>query len=96
MTTRYVIVTTEYRGVYFGEFDEEYARTAEPGSRECVLKNARMAIYWGTTKGVDQLAATGPTDKSRLGATAPKVWLCGITSIVDCTPEAVERWHAAP
>ena len=82
-----VIITTEYRGVYFGYLVEQNKRT-------CILEKARMAIRWGTTDGVDQLAATGPTDESKIGALAPRIWLCGITSIVDCTKEAVERWKA--
>ena len=85
---RHVIVTTEYRGVYFG-------RLVEQTGRECILEDAHMAIYWGTTKGVDQLANTGPTDKSRIGARAPRVWICGLTSVSDCTSEAVEAWLQA-
>jgi hypothetical protein len=86
--TRHVIITTEYRGVYFGELVAHSDRTA-------VIANARMAIYWGTENGVDQLANSGPTSKSKIGAKAPKVWLCGITSLVDCTPEAVKAWEKA-
>lgn len=88
MQDRHVIITTQYRGVYFGQLVEQ-------NGRECILANARMAIRWGTTRGVDELAATGPTERSKLGATAPKVWLCGITSVVDCTDAATEAWHAA-
>jgi len=88
METRQVIVTTEYRGVYYG-------RLVEQDGRECILEAAHMAIYWGTTQGVDQLAATGPTDQSKIGARAPRVWICGLTSVVDCTPEAVTAWTRA-
>lgn len=84
---RPVLVTTEYRGVYFG-FLESHT------GRECVLTDARMAIQWGTTRGVDELADSGPNAKSRIGAMAPKVWLCGLTSVVDCTPAAVKAWLA--
>lgn len=86
-TKRHVIITTEYRGCYFGEL-------VDHTERACILENARMAIYWGTTKGVDQLAQTGPTTTTKLGAVAPRIWLCGITSLVDCTPEAVAAWEA--
>jgi len=84
---RAVIVTTEYRGVYFGFLKQQTGR-------ECVLENARMAIYWGTTRGVDQLAQSGPTGKSRIGDLAPSVWLCGLTSVVDCTDASVKAWLA--
>lgn len=85
---KFVIITTLYRGVYFGELVDHQGQT-------CILENARMAIRWGTTNGVDQLANTGPTSSSKLGDVAPRVWLCGLTSVVDCTPEAVKAWSKA-
>lgn len=84
---KHVIVTTKYRGTYFGELSD---RTGD----ECVLKNARMAIRWGTTNGVDQLASTGPTGRGKYGALAPSILLFGITHITDCTDVSVEAWHA--
>lgn len=84
---RHVIITTQYRGVYYGELVDQTGR-------ECTLANARMAIRWGTKDGVDQLASTGPTKASKIGAKVSKVWLCGITSVVDCTPAAVAAWEA--
>lgn len=88
MEPRHVIITTEYKGVYFGKLIEQTGR-------ECILEDARMAIYWGTTNGVDQLARSGPTAKSKLGDVAPRIWLCGLTSVVDATPEAVAAWGRA-
>lgn len=88
---RYVLVTTQYRGVYYGRltaYDEK--------ERQCVLEDARMAIRWGTTNGVDELAVTGPTSSSKIGARAPKVWLPGLTSISDCTEAAVAAWSKVP
>lgn len=86
--TRHVIVTTQYRGVYFGRLERH-----DTVERSCILTNARMAIRWRTTQGVDQLAATGPTDATKYGAVAPRIWIPGLTSLVDCTPEAVEAWE---
>lgn len=83
--SRQVIVTTSFRGVYYGTLSGSDAT-------ECVLENARMVIRWGTTDGVDQLAATGPTRDSKLGAVAPRVFIVGVTSIVDCTEAAVAEW----
>lgn len=83
---RQVIITTEYRGVYYGTL-------AEHTERVCILENARMVIRWGTTEGVDQLAATGPTANSQIGAVATRVWLCGLTSVVDCTEAAIAAWE---
>ena len=60
---RPVIVCTEFRGVFFGY--------AEDTSGDVIhLKDARMAIYFGTTKGVMQLAETGPTSSSKISAKA--------------------------
>lgn len=87
---RTVLVTTQYRGVYVGTLEAH-----DTAARDCVLTNARMVIRWGTTNGVDQLAKTGPTRESKLGDVAPKVWLPGLTSVVDCTPEAVAAWGKA-
>jgi len=41
-------------------------------ARTMALTDARCAIRWGTTEGVAQLAATGPTKESRIGATSQR------------------------
>ena len=84
---RQVIITTSFRGVYMGTLVEHDGNT-------CILENARMVIRWGTTDGVDQLASTGPTDNSKLGSVAKRVWLCGLTSVVDCTDAATAAWES--
>lgn len=60
---RPVIVCTEHRGVFFG-----YA-TDTDGDR-IHLRAARMAIYFGTQRGIMQLAETGPTESSKISARA--------------------------
>lgn len=85
---RPVIVCTEYRGVFFG-----YA--ADTSGDRIHLRGARMAIYWGTTRGVLELAETGPTPKSRLSARAD-IEVRKITAVFEVTPTAVERWEGAP
>jgi len=84
---RPVIVTTKHRGVFFGY--------TKDGTGESVqLSRARMAIYWGTTRGVMQLAETGPTEKSKISARAD-VLLHDVTAVFEVAPTAVEAWEAA-
>jgi hypothetical protein len=84
---RPVIVCTSYRGVFFG--------LAESTEGDIVkLKDARMAIYWGTDRGVMQLAETGPTSKSKISAKAD-IEVRGVTAIFEVTPEALAAWEAA-
>ena len=85
-----VIVTTQHRGVFFGRVPDD----ADLDSRTLDLTGAKMAIYWGTTKGVMELAHTGPTGKSRIGAPADcKVH--DITAVLRVTDEAAKKWDAA-
>ena len=84
---QYVIVTTEKRGVFFGKltrYDEE--------KKIAVLDECMMAIYWGTTKGLFELADTGPTAKSKISAAAPDIQLQLVTSVIGCSAQAVEKW----
>ena len=83
---RPVIVCTEFRGVFYG--------LAGDTSGDVIhLKGARMAMYWGTTKGVMELAHTGPTSKSKISAPAD-IEVRKITSVFEVTPEAHAEWEA--
>ncbi len=86
-TERPVIVCTSYRGVFFG-----YAKDTS-GDR-IYLRQAKMAIYWGTTRGVMQLAETGPTEKSRISAPAD-IEVRSVTAVIECAMAAEERWRRA-
>ena len=86
---RAVIVTTSHRGVFFG-----YVEGPTEGLKEVALTNVRCAIYWGTSKGVWELADTGPTQKSKIGARAPRLELRDITAIADVSEAAVANWEA--
>lgn len=84
---RPVIVCTEHRGVFFG-----YATDTTGGIIH--LKRARMAIKFGTSRGVLQLAESGPTSSSRISARAD-VEVRKVTAVFEVTGEAVQRWEAA-
>ena len=86
---RPVIVCTDKRGVFFG-YAEDISGSDIP------LKRARMAIYWGTTRGVMELANTGPTSRSKISARADIPRLPGVTAVFDVTPEAAQKWEDAP
>lgn len=84
---RPVIVCTTHKGVFFG-----YA--TDTSGDVIHLRAARMAIYFGTTKGVMQLAETGPTPQSKISARAD-IEVRSITAVFEVTPAAVEKWEAA-
>ncbi len=84
-----VLITTEHRGVFFAQVDETMDLTTKNLTN---LKNCRMAIVWGTTKGVMQLAETGPTNNSRIGAKADVDIMHDITAVFTVTDKAAEIW----
>jgi hypothetical protein len=86
---RPVLVTTAHRGVFFG-----YAEDTSGGTVK--LTRARCCIYWPReNKGFMGLAADGPKSGARVGPAAD-IELRDVTSIVECSPEAVAAWEAQP
>ena len=84
-----VIVTTEYRGVFFG-----YA--TDTSGETITLTDARNCIYWSAaTGGFMGLAATGPAAGSKIGARVSSIELRKVTAVLKMTPTAVEAWEAA-
>ena len=83
-----VLVTTKHRGVFFGYVEKD----ANLNKKTLSLSKARMAIYFGTTKGVMQLADTGPTEKSRIGSPADIPCLHDVTAVFNVTKEAEKKW----
>ena len=85
------LITTKHRGVFAGEIadDSDLRETSLP------VKNARMAIKFGTTKGVLELAETGPTANSRISAPADIPALHDITAVFAITDDAWAKWQAA-
>ena len=86
-----VLVTTQHRGVFAGLIPDDQDLTA----KSMALQSARMAIKFGTTRGLMQLAETGPTGNSRISAPADIPVLHDITAIFAITPEAWEKWTTA-
>ena len=86
-----VLVTTQHRGVFAGLVEDDH----DMSLREFPLKAAKMAIYFGTTKGVMELAHTGPTSSSRISAPADIPMLFDVTAVFDITSEAWSAWQSA-
>lgn len=86
---RAVIVTTEHRGVFFG-----YANDTD--GDQIKLSRARLCVYWSTDmRGFMGLSSVGPSKDCKIGPPAD-ITLRKITSVVEVTPQAVEKWEAAP
>lgn len=83
-----VLITTQHRGVFAGLIPDDQDLTV----KAMPLQNARMAIYWGTTKGLMELCDTGPTEKSRISAPADIPMLHDITAVFEITQAAWEKW----
>lgn len=89
VTGKPVLVTTEFRGVFFGYIKSRDGATV-------ILTNARNCLYWSAqTGGFGGLATVGPQNGSRVGERISAVELLKVTSIADCEPAAVEAWEAA-
>lgn len=88
--TKKVLITTEHRGVFAGEIPEAQDLSA----KAMPLMNARMAIYWGTERGLMELCETGPTRTSKISAPADIPMLHDITAVFSITPEAWAKWTA--
>jgi hypothetical protein len=86
---RPVLITTEYRGVFFG-----YAH--DTSGDTIILTNARNCIYWPSTQGgFGGLATVGPAKGSRIGERVTKIELRKITAVAEVTADAAAAWEAA-
>ena len=86
-----VLVTTSRRGVFAGRL------VGTPTQEKTVLAEARCCLYWSSdTRGFLGLASAGPGEGCRIGPAAPKVTLYDVTSVVEMTDAAWERWEAEP
>jgi hypothetical protein len=87
--SRPVLVTTEFRGVFFGYADDTTGDNV-------TLTNARNCIYWPATNGgFAGLASEGPVKGARIGAKVDRIDLRKVTSVTEVTEAAVKGWEAA-
>lgn len=85
-----VLVTTEFRGVFFG-----YVKNDKKTPAEITLTGARNCIYWDKCGGFIGLAATGPNNNCRIGARIDEVTLYKVTSLTSVTADAEKAWEKA-
>lgn len=86
---RAVLVTTEFRGVFFGYLEGRPGETVR-------LSRARLCVYWSADmRGFMGLAEKGPSSSCRIGPPA-NVELRKVTAICEVSPSARDKWEAAP
>ena len=86
---RPVLVTTSYRGVFFGYATDTSGETIK-------LRAARNCVYWAASnKGFLGLCGKGPNKDCRIGPPAD-IELRGITCVAEVSPGAADAWEAAP
>jgi len=90
MKNKAVLVTTEFRGVFFG-----YIKNDSKLPDEITLTNVKNCIYWSADcGGFLGLAANGPTSQCRIGTQVPELRLFKITSVTPVSDEAAKKWNS--
>lgn len=86
-----VLVTTQHRGVFAGLVPDDQ----DMALRSMPLKQAKMAIYWNTKKGVMELAHDGPNSGSKISLPADIAMLNDITAVFEISETAWAKWQEA-
>lgn len=94
-----IVSHVEYRttdvGQFLGTMGDLSALLAD-GRHIPLEKGARTILYWGTTGGVSQLSAEGPTPKTLLGDPSGGRCLFPATHIRELAPGVWEKFSAVP
>lgn len=89
MKSKAVLVTTEFRGVFFG-----YIKNDKKLPAEITMTNVRNCIYWSSDiGGFLGLASSGPSKDCKIGAEVPELTLWKITSVTPVSAEAEKKWR---
>jgi hypothetical protein len=90
MKNKAVLVTTEFRGVFFG-----YVKDEKHLPDEITLTNVKNCIYWSSDcGGFLGLASSGPTSGCKIGTQVPELRLFKITSVTPVSDEAAKKWNS--
>lgn len=85
-----LVVTTAYKGVFFGYGEPSDAPTIR-------LERVRMCIYWPeSNRGVLGLAAMGPQKGARVGPAVPAMILRDVIGVMECSAAAARLWEEEP
>lgn len=83
-----VLITTEYRGVFFG-FVKDDSKLPE----EITLTDARNCIYWDVSVGgFLGLAEKGINSNCKIGSKVKEITLYKITSVTKVSEKALTSW----
>lgn len=86
-----VMVTTEFRGVFFGYMTEA------PVDGTVTIKRARNCVYWSQdVRGFMGLASDGPSNNCKVGPAVPSLTLNKVTAIVEVSAKAQNKWESGP
>jgi len=90
-TKKAVLVTTEFRGVFFG-----FIKNDKNAPAEITLTDARNCLSWSSdVGGFLGLASKGVTNNCRIGSKVDELTLYKITSITPVSESAVKTWEKA-
>lgn len=90
MKNKAVLVTTEFRGVFFG-----YVKDDKKLPDEITLTQVKNCIYWtADCGGFLGLAASGPTSSCKIGTQVPELRLFRVTSVTPVSDEAAKKWNS--
>ena len=88
--TKPVLITTEFRGVFFGYIKDDSKLPAE-----ITLTGVRNCRYWSSDMGgFLGLASMGPSKDCKIGPRVPEITLYKITSVTPVEVVAVEKWES--
>lgn len=85
-----VLVTTEFRGVFFG-----YVKDDKKLPEQVTLTGVRNCIYWSNCGGFLGLAANGPNKDCRVGERVSELTLYKVTSVTPLDETAASVWETA-
>ena len=84
-----ILVTTKHSGVWFAQVEEGKDLTTETLTD---LKNCRMAIYWNTKNGLQELCTVGPNPGSRISHASDIEVLHYVTAVFSVSDEAAQNF----